>query len=288
MKLKLYFLGFLLTLLISGCEETIILDVRQTPPRLVIEGLVTDQVKHQVVRLRRTVSFYSEGPSPGVAGALVEVTDSEGNTFAYVHNPRNHPDSVGIYLSENPYAAELNMVGGEPDWSNLRTYQLQVILDGEIYTATDELRPVSDDFTVSYRLDTDRAEDEDEEDIYEVLYTVTEPQDSKDFYQFRIYRNDTISNADGSELYYADDTIIGEEIVEVPAPGFYALQDTVRAEVYSISRAMYNYYLDSDILINSDGGMFSPPPANPRNNWDQEVLGYFQVSSVISDEVIIE
>jgi len=45
-------------------------------------------------------------------------------------------------------------------------------------------------------------------------------------------------------------------------------------------------------LLFNDGGLFSPPPENPRTNirvleGNGEVLGYFMVSPVLTETVVI-
>ncbi len=47
-----------------------------------------------------------------------------------------------------------------------------------------------------------------------------------------------------------------------------------------ISRDGYLFYNDLNTILNSDGGMFSPPPANPRSNVTGGALGFFQVSAM--------
>ena len=40
-------------------------------------------------------------------------------------------------------------------------------------------------------------------------------------------------------------------------------------------------------ILNSDGGMFSPPPANPRSNISGGALGLFQVSGLNRASILI-
>ena len=58
--------------------------------------------------------------------------------------------------------------------------------------------------------------------------------------------------------------------------------------MYSITREAFVYYNDLFNLINNDGGMFSPPPANPRSNVINGALGYFQASAIEMETIIIE
>jgi len=58
-------------------------------------------------------------------------------------------------------------------------------------------------------------------------------------------------------------------------------------ELYSLTRVQYIYFSDLANILNNDGGMFSPPPANPRSNLSGGALGLFQVSSVSRASILI-
>jgi hypothetical protein len=59
-----------------------------------------------------------------------------------------------------------------------------------------------------------------------------------------------------------------------------------------MTREPYNYLNQLLGLLFSDGGLFSPPPQNPDTNikvvyGDSPVLGYFVVSPILSEFVLI-
>jgi hypothetical protein len=91
----------LILIFFSSCEETVLLDLEQTSPHLIVEGQVTDHPGYQYVKLTRSVGFYDTGDSPAVADATVIVVDNLGNEITFVHNPGNKSDSVGYYLPES-------------------------------------------------------------------------------------------------------------------------------------------------------------------------------------------
>src|SRR5687768_16359304 len=88
------------TILVS-CEETIKLDLKQTPPTVVIEGLVTNRVGLQSVKVSMTADFYSTGKTPKITDAIVTVSDDEGNEFPFVHNPNDVNDLKGVYVPQD-------------------------------------------------------------------------------------------------------------------------------------------------------------------------------------------
>lgn len=279
MKLK-YIAGILILLVLGSCEETIVLDLNQTEPKTVIEAQVTNQPGMQFVKLSKSVGFYQTGVTPRITDATVTVEDNEGNVFTFVHNPNAVADSAGYYLPQTPFTG---VVG--------RTYTLTVIAEGETYTASDQLLPVTNITKLEFAVNEDEQEDpKDEGRIYEILLFATEPQDEKNYYLFKFYRNGEFSLYDDTDIYYSDDKLLGESINGVPSPVYYAMGDEATLEMYSLTRDAFIYYNDLNSLLNNDaGGMFGPIPSSPRTNLSNGALGFFQVSAVdISSIVLVE
>lgn len=265
-----YILLIFTALVFWSCEKTVFLELDQTPPKIVIEGLVTNQPGYQFVKVTRTAGFYESGETPRITNATVLVEDDLGNEFLYTHNPNNHPDSAGYYLPAIPFIGETG-----------RTYYLTVEVNGEPYEASDKLYDVTSIDSLEYQVNIDEKDDPKEDGkFYEVLMYAKEPQETDDYYLFKFFRNDSLVLYNPSDIYFFDDKTLGEEINGIPSPVFFALGDTARVELYSLSRTGYVFYNDLSNLINNDGGMFSPPPANSRTNLSNGALGFFQVSSV--------
>jgi hypothetical protein len=253
-----------------SCDKAVVLDLEQMPSQVVIEGLVTNQPNYQFVKVTRTAGFYESGETPRVTDASVSVVDDLGSQINYLHNPNNHPDSSGYYLPAVPF---IGAVG--------RTYTLTVMVNGESYSAEDKLVDVTAIDSLTYQVNFDEEEDpKDAGKFYEVLMYAKELQASEDYYLFKFYRNDSLKIYSPSDIYFADDKTLGEEINGVPSPVFYAPEDSARVEMYSLSRNGFVFYSDLFNLLNNDGGMFSPPPANSRTNLSNGALGFFQVSAV--------
>jgi hypothetical protein len=271
------YISFVALTLIS-CTEGIELDLRQSPPRVVIEGLVTDHAGYQSVKVTRSVDFYTKGKTPRITDAMVKVTDDLGQVFEFLHNPNNHEDSAGIYIAKD-FVGSLG-----------RTYSLSVVLDGETYEAHDQLAPVLTPDSVKYRVNEEEAVDpKDFGKIYEVLLYAKEPQHQINFYLFKFFRNDTLTYYNDTDIYYSDDEFLAEHIDGIPSPIFYAKKDTARIEIFSLSKQGYVFYNDLAVLLSNDaGGMFGPIPSLPRTNLTNNALGFFQVSAVSSTEVKIE
>ncbi len=274
---KLLYTLFALALVITACEKTIVLDQMQTEPQFVIEGLVVNVDSTQYVKISKSVDFYAEGTTPRVTNATVTVKDSEGNVFNYVHNPWGVSVYDGVYASEVTYEG---IVG--------RRYNLTVEVDGETFTASDDLYRVTPIDSLVQEYDPEIDEEDHPERKYLVKMYAKEPQETKDYYLFKFYRNGEEVNSDGGEFYYANDDAIAENINGIEAPGYYAPDDTVTMEILSLSRLGYLFYNDANLLINSDGGMFSPPPANPRSNIEGGAAGFFQTSAIDTEKIVIK
>ncbi len=270
----------LMVMIMLGCEQPYTIEEQQATPNISIDALVTDQYARHYVKIRRTVSFYTAGATPPVSGAQVEVSDDQGNVYVYSE------ESPGMYYSQDPFSG----IAG-------RTYSLSVMIDGVAYTAEEELLPVTAIDSLSYYLDQDRLEElEDEEDLdqdeegrfYEVVFYAKEPQETEDYYLFKFYRDGTLFNYDGEDVYFADDQYIQENIDGVAFNDWYKLGETATMEMYSITRNVFLFYNDLAITLNNDGGLFSPIPTNPRSNITNGALGVFQVSAVATDSVKVE
>lgn len=276
--MKRYLIIFLVAAVALSCDEPTELDLRQTLSRIVIEGMVTNKPGYQSVKITRSVGFYQSGDTPRVTDATVRLTDDTGAEYLFVHNPRNHADSVGIYLPKDNFAGEIG-----------RTYTLHITADGELFEATDKLLSVTPIDSITFRVNENQQEDPEEPGkIYEMLVYAKEPQNETNYYLFKYFRNDSLIYFNPSDVYYSDDELLGENISGVPSPVYFGTDDKARLEVYSLTRSGYVFYNDlSSILNNDGGGMFGPIPAPPRTNFTNDALGFFQVSAVNEREAML-
>lgn len=265
--MRLLLIFSVVIILFSACEETIELDVDQVPPVYVVDALLTNKDTTHYVKLTKSIGFYENKKSPQVKDAEVEVRDNEGNSYQYIYS-----DEDSAYLSEQPFQGIIGNI-----------YNLTIDVDGNTITASDTLRPVSPITRLQWKIDKREKEDPDKKDyFYEVTLTAKEPQDVKNYYLFKVYRNDSIQRFDSETgVFVTDDVGVGEEIDNFPGPVFYKEGDTATFELYSLSKMTFRFYSDLSAILNNDGGMFSSIPANPYNNLsNNNVVGCFQVSSV--------
>lgn len=269
---------FLLFLMLAfSCEEVVKIDTGVLEERVIIEGQVINASDLSYVKITRSRDFYAQGPAERVSDALVEVVINSSQTVTFVHNPAGDPLLEGYYI---PIGDFIGRVGD--------VYQLTVNVDEVTYQATEQMKPVTAIDSLTSRFNEGEFEDPEVPGRYfNVLLNAEEPQETEDRYLFKFYRNDTLLRDFPTDVYVAQDELLGDRIAELEIPGFYSVNDLVRVEMYSLTQEAFIFYSDLANLINGDGGMFSPPPANPRNNLDNGALGYFQVSALNMDEVIV-
>lgn len=261
-----------------SCDEPVVLDVSQGESRVVIEGQVTNVRGQQYVKVTTSGGFYDAGKSTRIIDATVLVEDDSGNAFPFIHNPGNYADSAGYYLPETPFSGDIG-----------KTYFLTVQIDGQLYEAEDRLSSVTSIDSLAYRIDEDERDDpEDFGKFYEVLIYAKEPQETKDYYLFKFYRNDSLKFDFDTDIYFSDDETLGESIDGVSSPIFFAPGDRARCEIFSLSRDAFVFYSDLQSLLNNDGGLFSQPPANSRTNLSNGALGFFQASALHVSEIEIK
>ncbi len=272
------YMALILVVIFTACDIPIELDPEQTESIPVIEGLVTNTEGKSYVRITETVGFYFEGNIPYRDDALVSVTDDSGNVTLFQPYTGSMTDSLGYFLPPDGFKGETG-----------RNYTLQVLLDGETFTASETMAPVSPIDSLATSIDVAESFDPEEEDrFWEVLLYAREPELTKDFYLFKFYRNDTLERAFENDIYIVDDLFLAVNINGIPVPFYFVEGDTAVVEMYGISNKAFVYFSDLQIALANDGGLFSPPPANPRTNFDRYTPGYFLVASVATDSIIIQ
>ena len=263
-------------IVLASCEEVVQLNLDSEEPVVIIEGMIIDKNIYQYVKVTQSVNFYSNNSFSIIDNATVTVSDGT-TTYNFIHNPGNEENLNGYYFSENPFLGEVG-----------KTYTLSVNVNGNTYTAVDELFPVTAIDSLTFDINPDEFEDPQEPNhFYEILFYAHEPQDREDFYLFKFYRNDTLIRDEPNDIYFSNDDLLAEEINGIEIAGYFQVGDVGKVEMYSISNAGFVYYNDLINLLQSDGGMFGSPPVNTRTNITGGALGFFQCSSVVSSSIEI-
>ncbi len=272
---QLKYLLFILVaqLFIVACTERVDIDLEDAgEPRLVVFAEITNDVKAHAVYLSKSMPYFYNQETPPISNAVVRLSD--GTETIQLTEDVAEP---GTYLTPQTYA-------GVPG----KTYRLtienvDVNGDGtmESYSAETEMKstvPV-ENVTVTYN---SRWKG------WEVELYAHEPGETKDFYLFKVYKNnvlftDTISNywttddkffngnkIDGPIVQYFD-----EEKGEIVSPG-----DVITLEMAGITEEYYNYINALIQEVNDKIPLFSGPAANLKGNISNGALGFFAVMDV--------
>ncbi|EAY27224.1 DUF4249 domain-containing protein [Microscilla marina] len=250
----------------ASCTKIIEVDLNSAAPQLVIEGEVTDRAEPYRVKVSRTGDYMGNEVPPKVSGAMVTISDGK-RTYTLQENT----EQSGTY--------QTNAFVGTPG----ATYVLKVIVGETTYSAQstmpNELLDFKVEQTAYFEGDASKGAG------YYLQMYATDPQDEVNFYQWRFTINDTIRDKP-EDLAVADDAWIQENIEGFQAP--YALKpnDKVSFSMLAIPKATYEYYRALDELLFNDGGMFSPPPANPTGNVSG-ALGVFSAVSIKTKHLVI-
>lgn len=275
--MKKLWIGLISLALFSACEgleRSVELDLDQTETKYVIEGMITNEMTEQMVKVSKTGGYYDAENPPLVSGAVVEVRDDAGNSYSFTEKEGE----------KGTYIAQFQGIVG-------RTYSLKVSTEGRLFEASEKMIFLTSIDSLSYAVDPEEQADPDEDEpdrFYDVLLFVKEPQETEDYYYFRFFRNGKEENYDNREVYYSDDKLLQENIDGIEFPSFYAKGDTAEIEMFSITRSAFIFYSDLAQALSNDGGIFGPIPANLRNNLTNGALGYFQVSAVSRKTIIVD
>ncbi|PSR55317.1 DUF4249 domain-containing protein [Adhaeribacter arboris] len=244
----------LFMLALTGCEQVIDYELQEGTPKIVIEGLVTNQPGPYTVRVSKTLGFLQNGQTPGITDAEVTISDDKG------HSEVLQAKENGIYQTKD-------LVGTVGN-----TYFLKVKVNGQEYTSQSYLKPVTSLDSVTYKFKEKNAETD--EGYYATIY-FQEPKGKGDYYRFNIWVNEEQEDdivAINDEVY---DGNYGDPEIDI------ALKkgDKLRVEMLSLDRAGYDFLRVLGTMQYYTGGPFDAPPANAPSNISNGAVGYFGASA---------
>ncbi len=262
----------LLLLLYNGCTERIDLDLKNSYPRLVVEGSITTDTMIHFVRLSLSGDFFANERMPDVMGAKVSIFDGTETIIL-----KELTTMTGYYITPSTFY-------GIPG----RTYTLKIENvdinnDGikESYSAESYLNPVT-------KTDSVDLEYENNFELWKVLLYANEPTDTANFYMFNLIINDTVYTGQLTEATIADDrffdgnyangvwvhSIYDDDESLNLTPG-----DTITLIMSGISEDFYNYIIALQTETHISVPLFSGPPANLPGNISNGALGFFRAYS---------
>ncbi|GAB2874480.1 DUF4249 domain-containing protein [Hymenobacter ruber] len=258
-------------LLAASCQKVITLDLKESAPRLSIEGNLADDGQPCTVLLGRSVSYTETNTFPAVSGAKVTLSDDAGGleTLAETSTP-------GQYRGRT--------VLGQPG----RRYTLRVEVEGQAYVAVSTLpSPV-------VPLAGLRAQKAPIGTNIQALPDYLDPAGTRNYYLFRQYRNGRLNK----NIYLQNDEFTdGKANVRGLGTGGgggggntdadkLVAGDSLRVEMQNVDADVYEYFRTLNLTLQG-GGMATASPANPKSNFTSDVLGYFSAHSVRRRTILV-
>jgi hypothetical protein len=272
LKIKTYskLIILMAAMLSASCSEIIEININDSHPQLVVEASI-GRGEPAVVVLTRSVNLYHTGSFPPVSGAVITISDKEGNSEILTEM------NSGIYISVN-----LKGKSGQTYFLNVENEAETISSSGRIpeYVPVDSFRVVNSIYPGGGPavLPNQTA------DFYEVYVTYTDPVDKQNYYRIVLTVNGTIS---GNNYVYDDRLTNGnqvENLLVVYNPELKA-GDSISVEVQCISKSVYEYFKSMGGSSGGPGG--SSSPANPYTNLKGATLGFFNPHTVERLQYII-
>ena len=262
--MKYIFYLLILTLIFSGCEKVIDVDLNEAAPVIVIEGNLSNNLSVAEVKISLTSSYFDTLPSKKVSGAVVTVESDFGDKYIFSETEN------GIYKSKDIWYREGS------------TYKLLVEVNGEKYEATSKLNSlVNIDSLKFYYEDSPFFEPG-----YYLNVYLSDPPGIKNFYRIKYSLNGKLQNTIEDLILFDDRYVDGNPIEVNLFNQPFELNDTISLQLISLDEGAYEYLRTFQELVNSNPG--SAAPANPNTNLSNGALGYFSAWSSVKKSAVIK
>jgi len=292
---NIIFLLLFIAISFSACEDIVELDLEEGSVELVVDAWINTDMAPQVIKLRRTAPYFSNAFAPVVNGATVTVSDQDGRIYEFLES-----NSSGDYLWTPAPGERFGEIG--------KTYNLAIEVDGNNFSASTQLRPTVPVDSITYEFE--EASLGDPEGYYAQFFG-RDRLGIGDTYWIKTYKNGVFLNkpqeiniaydAGPSAGAEVDGLIFITPIREAINPieddddeSPYALGDTIRVEIHSLTQESFNYLERTFFQLTlGDSGIFAEPPANVPTNISSSTAGlkpqgFFVVSEVSSLEQVLE
>jgi hypothetical protein len=263
-----------------SCTAPIDINTCDSEPVIVIYGCLTNENIHQSVRITGSSPYFDAKENRSVTDAHVQLRDSEGNEYAMQYG------SQGYYLSLMPFAVRPGI-----------TYYLTVEMD---FNANGEPERYEAETTVPPFLPLDSAVCKPLTIMgyrhFSLNIYAQDPPETDDYYLFKFYINDSITNdrvsrfiiagdelfngeyLNGVNIYYfedlTDENVVrkneNNDAVYMASPG-----DRIRLQTMNIEKGYFQFIEQCTSEMYGENPMFGGPPSNITTNISNGAVGYF-------------
>ncbi|MDH5365468.1 MAG: DUF4249 domain-containing protein [Cyclobacteriaceae bacterium] len=291
----LYKIAFVITIIfLSACDDIIDVELPIGEPVLVVDAWLNDKPEDQFILLTTTIPYFDDSLQPEVSGAVITVSDSEGNNYDFIEQ------QDGRYRwSPSVLQPKLGNVGS--------TFQLSIDVNGNQYSSSTYMGGVPKIDSISLTFEKGNSFFD---DYYLAEFWADDLIGEGDAYWIKTNKNGVAinkpseislafdagysegSNVDGITFIQPIRQSINpfEEDEEGRFLSPYVPGDTVYVEIHSVSIDAFSFLNELIITTNRPGGfgeLFAQPlsnlPTNISNNnatIENDVVGFFNVASV--------
>jgi hypothetical protein len=267
-------IGAIILIFAWACTEEIDIDLDRNYTRLVVDGGITNDQLHHMVRLTTSTDYFYNQEPPPVTGATVFVTfDNKSVKLTELSGVK------GLYALPEAYA-------GEPG----KTYQLDIRLRNEIGGATSykasTMMPSTD-----FHLDSIQMEYNSRFDFWLVKVYAKDPP-TTDFYKFETYLNSLRGNDTTMRTTATPDRFFNGRNTNGFSVAFFegellAAGDTITTAMSAVTEDYFNFYSELRSEAGFNNPLFDGPPANIRTNVKPGGLGYFYARKTARVKLIV-
>ena len=234
-----------------ACTKVVKLPLRTASTQYVIEGNITDQPGPYLVRIFQTTAFYDSNSFKGITGAMVQISDNQGNNELLVDNGGG-----------NYYTRHLQGLPGN-------TYMLNVVIETDTFTAIStmpQLVPLNG-LTVEQITNAGKS-------VLVAMPEFINPAGPDLGYYFF---NQTINGVLDKTVYcWSSQNSAGQansfNLGRSDPDSTLHVGDSIQIEMQCLDKSMYTYWSGLDAAATGNGGSY---PGNPLTNLTGGALGYF-------------
>ena len=252
-----------------ACEEATDWDLDpQATDLIVVEAQITNELKSHIVKLSRTVTDLNKQAEP-VTGATVVVV-SEGSVTFFVE----FPAGSGVYFSDSVQA----VVG--------KIYQLYINHNEKEYTARTQMVPVTPLKPIDYHLANE------EKGLYELNFQDSNEPSKKEYWiswgHLPEFQDQPLTGTLAKTFHYTLESIDVNQLFKPDQDEIlFPAGSVVLRKKYSMSEDQQAFYRTFLSETQWRGSPFDVQKGNVLTNLSEGAIGYFSVSTVVTDTTLI-
>jgi len=264
---RLSYILLIIAAFLLSCEEQLTWQFEEAETDLlVVESVITNEYINQYVKLSQPYNTQNDQPKP-ISGANI-IVQTETDSYQFLESPVGS----GIYYSQ-PFIA----VTG-------KAYRLIIEYNNIIYTAAATQPPVEpmEDIVLYATSDSTYA--------INLIESGSDPNYIKHWLNWQNSEDcSTPENCEAKLIFYDLKNIdINKTFSEDMEVVHFPLGTTIIRKKYSVSDGYKEYLRGMLSETNWRGGLFDVYRANASTNLSDGAVGYFAVSSVVSDTTVVQ